>query len=335
MNYLQSMYEGGTGMARERRCVERIRQRLKTGLATVMIVGLVFGMEQGSALAAAVEIDCDQLAPINGAIGNLKPGDTLVVSGMCVEKIVIPRHMHNITLDGQGKATIQAPKPSKPGPPVFPVFIEGTNITIKGFTIEGGYHGIHLSGPASAVIDGNIIQHADVGIHIDKGSLGMIINNTIKKNHHMGIHVNENSYARIGFLIPPRPKPLPNVVSNNGGNAIVVDRSSSAWIVGNIIKENKGHGVLVDRNSQVDVVANTIAANTGDGIHARHNSGVNLSDEGSERNDGPNITLKDSINAGFGIRCGVDGYVAGPQGSLAGTKGAKHFENACTDNVVE
>lgn len=322
-------------MVKNRRYGERIRQRLKSVLAKVIIVGLMFGMAQRSTQAATVEIDCDQHATINGAIGNLKPGDTLVVTGMCMEKIVIPRNMHNITLDGQGKATIQSPKPAKPGPPMFPLFIEGTDITVRGFTIEGGLHGIHLSGPASAVIDGNTIQNAVVGIHIDKQSIGSIVSNTIKNNRHMGIHVNENSYARIGFLIPPHSKPLPNIVSNNDGNAIVVDRSSSAWIVGNVIRGNKGHGVLVDRNSQVDVVANTIAANTGDGIHVQHNSGVNLSDEGSERNDGPNITPKVAMNAGFGIWCSVEGYAAGPQGSLAGAKGAKHIESACTDNVIE
>ena len=304
--------------------------RARTGRAA-LAAGLCF-----SALiaeAATVTVDCDAGSSITGALSGLKPGDTLLVSGTCKEQVSIHAEIERITLDGQEKSTIQPPSSS--GRPVHAVFVRGKEITIKGFTVTGGQDGIHLSGPASAVIDGNVIvKNAGRGIHIDKGSVAQIINSTIQNSGSAGISVSENSHARIGFLIPPSPKLAPNTIQNNGGHGINIERASSAWIVGNTIGNNKGSGIAVNRSSQADIIANVINANGGDAITANHNAGVNLRSEASPRREGPNQTDSTLKNGGVGIRCGIGGYVEGPLGTLVGTQGAKEFDNTCVDRVA-
>ncbi len=283
-------------------------------------------------MGRTLKVDCDAGEKIQQKIALAKPGDTVLVSGTCSENVVIPSEVVRITLDGQGKAVIQAP-----GTTADAIFIRGKDITVKGFTLTGGRDGIHLSGAAagaSAIIDGNTIQRTGrYGIHVDCGSVARIVNNRIENIPTVGIDITENSYARIGFLVPARPEPGPNTIGNNGSHGIAVSRASSAWIANNTIANNKGSGVFVNRNSQVDVVGNTINGNGGDGITASHNSGVNLRSEGTPLRQGPNQTDPTAKNAGFGIKCSIGGYAEGPLGTLTGTQGANEFDNSCVNRL--
>ena len=146
----------------------------------------------------------------------------------------------------------------------------GKEITIKGFTVTGGQDGIHLSGPASAVIDGNVvIKNSGRGIHIDKGSIARILNTTVEESGGIGIDVTGASYAYIGVFIPRVPALAPNTIRNNGGPGINIERTSGAWIVGNTISNNKESGIAVHRNAQADVIANVISGNGGRESHRR------------------------------------------------------------------
>jgi parallel beta-helix repeat protein len=233
-----------------------------------------------------------------------------------------------ITLDGQKKTTIQHPGKSVRSP--HTVFIQGKDITVKGITVVGGLDGIHLSGPASAELDGNVVvKAARAGIHIDKGSVVRVLNNTVQENGAFGIDITGVSLAYIGVRIPRLPALSPNTIRNNGGPGINIERSSSAWIVGNTISDNKGSGIVVHRNAQADVMANAINANAGDAIAASYNGGINLRSE--PRSDGPNQTTQD--NGGVGIRCSAGGYVDGPLGTLGGKQGAKAIESGCVDRL--
>jgi parallel beta-helix repeat protein len=278
--------------------------------------------------AATVSVDCDAGDTITAALGNVKPGDTVLVSGTCNEQVSFAPEMVRITLDGQKKTTIQHPGKGAPSP--HAVFIRGKDVTIKGITVVGGLDGIHLSGPASAELDGNVVSKAArAGIHIDKGSVVRVLDNTVQENGAFGIDITGISLAYIGVRIPRVPALSPNTIRNNGGPGINIERSSAAWIVGNTISNNKGSGIVVHRNSQADVMANAINANGGDAITASYNGGVNLKSE--PRSDGPNQTAQN--NGGAGIKCMVGGYVDGPLGTLAGTRGAKDFDNSCVDRV--
>jgi hypothetical protein len=288
-----------------------------------------------SANAAVHTVDCDAGGKIAPVLASAKAGDTVAVSGLCKESVLFTPAMSGITLDGQGKATLQGPPhdvvPTKPSD--FTVFILGRDIRITGFTIVGGSHAIHLSGPATVVIDKNVIRQSAGAIHLDKGSIGTIFDNIIEDNRGYGINLIENSYARIGFRIPTLPKPQPNVIRNNDGPGIIVGRWSSAWVVGNQITNNKGHGVIVDRQSQADVQANEIGGNGGDGIRVSHGSGVNFDSLGSDMviNE-PNRST--TANAGAGVRCEIGGYASGRLGSLSGKAGARHTGLGCIDSTT-
>jgi parallel beta-helix repeat protein len=291
----------------------------------VAIAGLCF-----SANAATVTVDCDAGNTIMGAVANVKPGDTVLVSGTCREQVNIPPETVRVTFDGQKKTTIQHPGGSTPSPHTF--YSRGKEIIIKGFTVTGGLDGIHLSGPASTLIDGNVVvKNSGRGIHIDKGSIARILNTTVEQSGGIGIDVTGASYAYIGVFIPRVPALSPNTIRSNAGPGINIERSSGAWIVGNTISDNKGSGIALHRNAQADVIANVISGNGGDGITASYGSGVNFASE--PRRDGPNQTTSGQNNAGMGIRCTIGGYVDGPRGTLAGTKGTKAIDSGCVDRV--
>jgi len=299
--------------------------RIRTGKAALLAC-LCFSALLAN--AATVSVDCEAGNTVMAALGNVKPGDTVLVSGTCNEQVSFAPEMVRITLDGQKKTTIQHPGKGAPSP--HTVFIRGKDITVKGVTVIGGLDGIHLSGPASAEIDGNVVvKAARAGIHIDKGSVVRVLNTTVQQSGAMGIDITGASYAYIGVRIPRLPALSPNTIRNNDGPGVNIERSSGAWIVGNTISDNKGSGILVHRNSQADVMANVINANGGDGITASYSGGVNLKSE--PRNDGPNQTAQE--NGGVAIRCTTGGYVEGPLGTLAGKQGAKAIEHGCVDRL--
>ena len=284
-----------------------------------------------AANAATVAVDCDAGNTITAALTTTKPGDTMLVSGTCKEQVSVNPEITRITLDGQKKTTVQHPGGQTAS--VHAVYIRGKEITIKGFTVTGGQDGIHLSGPASAVIDGNLVtKNSGRGIHIDKGSIARILNTTVEHSGGIGIDITGASYAYIGLFIPRVAALGPNIVRNNGGPGINIERTAGAWIVGNTIANNKESGIAVHRNAQADVLANVINGNGGNAITVSYNSGVNFSSE--PRKDGPNRTDTGQNNGGAGIKCSVGGYVDGPAGTLAGTRGAKEFDNSCVDRTT-
>jgi nitrous oxidase accessory protein NosD len=305
----------------------------RTSAAAVLVV-LICGAGR-TLQSESVSVDCDAGGSITKALAGLHAGDTLIVTGTCAESVVVPPEAVGITITGQGKATIRHPTGGEAtGSAAHVIYVRGRAITITGFTVTGGNDGIHLSGPAHAVIDHNVIvQNRGRAIHLDKGSVAQITNNTIENNASHGINVAEQSHARIGFLIPPDEKLAPNIIRGNGGDGVHIERGATAWIVGNTIVGNAGNGVALDRNSQADVVGNAISRNVGDGIVATHNSGVNLMSERTPRREGPNQTEPNAKNGGVGIRCSVGGYVAGPAGTLTGSRGSKSIDTTCVDRI--
>lgn len=279
-------------------------------------------------------VDCNAGGSIAGAIAGLKSGDTLTVNGACKEAVTIPAGLDNVTLDGQKKATITV---ADTAPNVISVV--GREVTIKGFTIDGGRNGIGVFRGASAVIDGNTIQNAGkgrqpgsgLGINVARRSFAGIVNNTIVNNLSIGILVHENSSARIGF-IDVAATGAPNTIQNNGGDGISVSRAASARVVKAVITNNKGDGIHVERDSHVEAADNTISGNGRNGISATGGSGVDI-EIGSATVVTPNKTDSAAKNQGFGIKCAVGGYVQGRLGTLTGTAGATNYDHGCVNGL--
>lgn len=273
---------------------------------------------------------CGPEKTIGQAIKILKPGDTLVVNGVCNENVVIGEEVHRITLDGQGSAAINADSSASA------VSITGTGITIRGFVITGGApQGIAVTDGGSARIDSNTIQGADRnGITVFRNSSADIVSNTIQYGGLAGIAIQNTSSARIGWTGPPNNRvSLPNTIQNNGAQGIQVYRGSSAQIFSNSIQNNASHGVFVDRNSQAEIAANTIAGNGGDGIRSERDSAVEIGTDVSG-----NPPFDDNTNAGanggFAVFCRTAGFLSGRLGLLTGASGPKSVLAGCTDGVV-
>jgi parallel beta-helix repeat protein len=275
--------------------------------------------------AATFHLVCGHQRTITEALRRLRPGDTLFVSGACNENLQIPEQVVNITLDGQGTATINGPDASS-----STILVRGDGITIKNFaSVTGGETGITVTRGGAALIDSNVIQSTGGnGISVVQSSSARIINNTIQGNPGTGIVVTESSSARIGFNMTDDTQASPNVIQKNGENGIIVTGSSNARIIGNTISGNTENGVLVNRVSHGDVSSNTIDSNGGDGVFVSRNSGVNLGeDTGSGIFDSPNTTKVN--NVGVGIRCVINSYGDGRIGTLNGVSGPFSFAANC------
>jgi parallel beta-helix repeat protein len=278
-------------------------------------------------MPATHAVDCNAGQKIQDKIAIAQPGDTILVNGTASENVAILAETVRITLDGQGKAVIEAPAKGDG------FFIRGREITVRGFTITGGRDGIHLSGVAagaSANIVGNTIRKTGRhGIHLDHSSVGRIAGNTIEGAGAHGIDIAEGSVARIGYLLRPLGHG-PNTVRGCGEHGIAVTRGSSARIVGNTLEGNKGSGVYVSRHSHADVMGSAISGNGGNGITATHNSGVNLDNEEKLFDLGANRTDPNSKNAGFGLSGAVGAMPTARSGRSTGQKGRSRSRPAAS-----
>lgn len=299
----------------------------KRKITLVLLIALGLYIEVTTSDAATDELACGSQRTITEALGHLKPGDTLLVSGACTENVVIPEQVVNVILDGQGTATINARDTGDPT-----INVRGNGITIRNFvSIAAGETGILVTRGGAATLDSNVIQNAgNNGVVVNLNSSARIVNNTIQGNPQTGILIADSSSARIGFLATGDTAARPNLIQNNGENGITVARGSSARIVGNTIIGNGDNGVIINRVSHADVSANTIDSNGGDGVFVFRNSGVNLGeDTGSGIFDSPNTTNVN--NVGFGLRCAINSYGDGRIGTLNGGSGAVSFAANCVN----
>lgn len=232
-------------------------------------------------------------------LDELNPGDTLIVSGTCNENVVIGEGRHNLTIDGQGTAMING----SGNPNVPTVTIRGRGITIKGFTIVGGRHGVQYNRGGTGAVDGNMIRNAAVhGVGLHNGSFATIVDNTIENNGVNGICVCEHSVADIGFRGDFATQGSPNVVRNNGGNGIVVADASYAEIESNSVSANIGAGIVIDNSASAKIgfqsgpagtfaSANTIELNGNRGIVVARSSSARIVE---------NI-IRNNTNDGIGV----------------------------------
>lgn len=296
----------------------------------MVIVLLGFGLTAGSRVAAeTVTVDCNTGGAVGPMLARLKPGDVLLVEGTCRENILLQAGLNHITLDGQGKATIHAPDARQPA-----VQVLGREITIKGLIVTGGQFGIAINRGATAIVEGNTMQNAALsGLEVSQNSFARVVKNIIRQNQSHGVLVLGSASVHFGVMQTGDRVPQPNVVENNGGDGIIVLRSSTARIIGNTISGNRRHGLTVQQASHADVAANTFNGNGEDAIRVFGNSGVNLADSAMRLFQQPNTTT--TPNGGFGIRCEVGAYIEGPLGTLNGGKGAKDVsDTSCVNRTT-
>jgi hypothetical protein len=183
------------------------------------------------------------------------------------------------------------------------------------------------------------------GIEANQSSTLRIINSEVMNVGGDGINLTDVSAANIGsssgselnlpsdaFEAPGHAGP--NLIHNNLGVGITVDRLSQARIVGNYIHDNGAEGIRVRRNSQADVASNLIDKNL-NGIRVDDNSNISLGTVGNpgcpatsfgflcpthtaihsgtfvKQDTLANSTTSTAKNTSFGIKCSVGGSISG------------------------
>jgi hypothetical protein len=279
-----------------------------------------------SAQAATITVDCNAGVKVQTAIDAAKPGDKIVVSGVCNENVRILDEVARITLDGQGSATIHGPNSG-----ANTILVAGRNITIQGFTISGGRNGVAVVRGAMALIDSNTIQEsAENGINVAQHSFAGILNTTVQLNHDAGIRMLDSSFARIGFMDLAQPA-RGNTIRQNGAAGVLVDWSSGASLAANSISDNDGPGVSVTGASQAELAGNHIDGNRSDGVAVSQNSFVQLGDWPGLLNPPNDTTVP---NAGFGFHCSLNSSASGFLATLNGTEGRGSTEAVPMDWIA-
>ncbi|MBI4463223.1 MAG: right-handed parallel beta-helix repeat-containing protein [Acidobacteria bacterium] len=283
-------------------------------------------------VAETLSVNCNAGGSIGEALTTLKPGDTLLVSGTCLEDLEVngqTGEFDGITLDGQGTATLSGPSSSRDN--LRLVAVRG--VTVRGFRFTGGRDAIHVRWSTMVFILNNTIeQMGRNGIAVTRGAWAHISDNVIQNNPRNGIQV-EESTVRIGGSLDEPPQPAPNLIQGNGVHGILVNRTSVARILGNTIRNNGEDGISVVKMSQADIGSNTIEGNTRNGIRAQHNSGVNLgADTGTGLENSPNRTTVP--NGQYGLDCSLGAYADGRLGSLTGTRGATNFTDLPINSLL-
>jgi hypothetical protein len=276
--------------------------------------------------AATVQIDCDRGDAIGRILSTVNPGDIIRVQGVCRENVLVESEVQRITLDGQGKTTIDPPDARRPA-----VQVLGREVTIKGFTVTGGTFGIAINRGATGTVDGNTVRNTTIsGLEVSHNGFARIINNIVERNQQEGILVIGSASVHIGVIGTDDQIPGPNVIRDNGRDGIQVLRASTARIIGNTISGNGRNGLTVQQTSHADVAGNIFDSNAQDGIRVIGNSGVNLADSAMLLFTRPNTTAKP--NGTFGIKCEVGAYLDGPIGGLIGKSGVKDVsDKSCID----
>src|SRR6266576_649387 len=279
--------------------------RLTTAVALISgaaAMAFVAASPGGDAASNMRVVNCDRGENIAEVLAKAEPGDTIRVTGTCVERVSIKTDQ--ITLDGQGAATLDGG-----GGPVAEfdgvVTIDGASgVTIQGFTVQNGRgEGI-------------------LGTH---GAAFSVLNTTVQDNGSTGVVVAEGSTAELTDC---------SILRNDAG--IDVFTQSSAVLKGSIrTNDNLLNGATVNGTSIIEIRGAQVEAsrNGGEGLAAGSNSQLAVfgfaGSQGStftiDANGGGGILLGDSIlnvfsestiaitNSPLGILCGA-GKIISPFG---------------------
>lgn len=186
---------------------------------------------------------------IQYAIDNNKVtnGDTIhVFSGTYKENIIVDK---SIIVEGDDKNTtvISGDRGD------WVVEIKTNHVSIKGFTITGGDHGIHFHKHTNNnfIFDNNIMDQYYYGMQIHESSDNTISCNIIK-----------NCITGEGISIYHSPSNTisGNIIENNNVEGIYLDESPGTTIINNLIK-NHDVGIACFTCSSNTISGNTISSN--------------------------------------------------------------------------
>ena len=141
--------------------------------------------------------------------------------------------------------------------------VDTESVTIEGFTILRGEHGIFVTRSQDITIrDNTVLESRLVGIKVRLGAAD-IFNNTVvnaQAPYGMGIHVTNT-------MAWPESRVTGNIVFGNAHAGVYTNMTSMIHIADNIVRENGKYGIAVTEMSHADVLGNVVADNIGQGIN--------------------------------------------------------------------
>jgi hypothetical protein len=302
-----------------------------------LVVGML-GLGMGvAASAATINVACPGQS-VQAAVNSAASGDTISVTGVCNENVIVPPGLQRLQILGNGTARLIGNSSTMPA-----LEIRGSRVTVAHFNwIAGGNNqaAIHVDRGGVALIQSNVIQLSLLGVVVGESSYAVIIGNSIHNIFGDAIQIPETSSARIGFNHQEDPSTTPNTITATDGSCIKVTRNSSARIVGNSLQGCGGDGVTVLRHSQADISSNTINNNggshAGSGIFVTGGSEIELgNDSPTSYQDQPNITTV--LNNQYGIKCTLGSVIKAHIGSsnqINGSAGQFNIAPSCVTSIL-
>ena len=209
---------------------------------------------------------------IQAAIEAVEEGGTISVSpGVYQENLFIDK---GVTLEGadRGSTIIEGSQGKDLGLPV--IFISATSdVTIRGFTIRGGYLGIRVEDSSGITISGNlIVDNIGKGVFVLGSSEVELVENQITGT----------TSPKEGIL----------------GRGIDLEGSFEVKVTDNLVSGNAGAGIRLS-NSTAEITGGKIDDNGSVGLFAGNKSVVILSDSELSGNVGVGVLLTDSSRGGI------------------------------------
>jgi hypothetical protein len=189
------------------------------------------------------------------ALSKADSGDVILVSGTCLERLVLTQD--RVTLDGQGMATLDGGGPSGGSFSATVLIDSARDVTVRGFTIHNGSNGILGTGNAVFKVENTILRDNAGGIAILDGSVAEIVDCTM---------------------------------INNANGGMFIANGSTAIFKGSVKANNNGEGISAAGSSSLELRAGTLEA-SGNGAEGISLSGSSLNIYGLPESLNSNIIV--------------------------------------------
>jgi hypothetical protein len=241
------------------------------------------------------KVDCNKGQTIADALEHAEPGDTIRVTGVCTERVVI--QTDRLTIDGEGTAVLSG----TPGGPLdfnAVLTVDGARgVVIKGLTVQNSpAEGIlGLRGAAFSVLQTQVRDNAFTGVSVGGGSTAELIDADINHNG-LGLDVYTGSSAILKGVI---------AITQNSGNGVDINGQATVEIRGAAVNasNNGGSGITVG-SGQLAIF--NFASSVGSSVNASGNGFAGIFVGGSLVTVYPAATVTASSNGAFGL------FLSGP-----------------------
>jgi hypothetical protein len=270
------------------------------GIVFASFVLVAVGAANQYARAANLTVNCAKKETISKAVKllintNPQGSNKITVSGDCNENLVI-QNVDRLTFITANGASIT----DSSGGSSAVVDIESSrNVTIQGFTINGGNGGVNCGSASVCYLTGNTIQDGlGTGVFVSGGSNAFLESNVIQNNGGRGSLISGGSQMFSST----------DVFHGNAGQGADVG-SGSYFQTSNSNFLNNGAGIRVGA-STAQLGAGTITGNLGNGMTLLGNASVAFFGPTITANGGVGVHLEDGAFAGF-VSANITGNLSG------------------------